>query len=406
LGKLANNDSFSSFKSFHEALIADFLTSPLRAQAAYKLAFEQAGTSLRVTQAYGRFLQHSGKTAEAAAVYAQMLATGDGNVLIEQDLADLKAGKNSDALVRSVSDGAGEALFALAAAMNDGDSVEVALVYAQLATGLSKDKAVMLTMLGDIQADMSRYATAVETYEQIPTASPLRANAETEIALNLQRQEKTKEAQDRLKQLLAKDAANYSAWVTLGNIYRSNDAFAEANDAYTKAIGLFGTKQKENWQLYYYRGIALERLKKWDAAEADFRKALALSPEESSVLNYLGYSLIDRNSKLDEAIKMVKQAVDLRPNDGYIIDSLGWAFYQLGNFEEAVSNLERAVEIKAGDPIIAEHLGDAYWKVGRKLEAQFQWQHAKDNEPEPDDLKRIDDKLRNGYSAKAEPPKN
>jgi tetratricopeptide (TPR) repeat protein len=408
LGKLADNDSFSSFKAFHEGMIADFLDQPLRAQTAYKLAFEQSGNSLRVTQAYGRFLERRGKAEEAESVYSKFLSTVERNVLVERDLANLKAGQKSEPFVMSVADGTGEALFSLAAAMNEGDSMEVALVYAQLAAAASRDKPVTLTLLADIHADMGRYQAAVDTYERVDAASPLRANADTEIALNLERLERTTDAESRLKALITREPGNYGAWVTLGNIFRSNEKYKEAGEAYDKAVGLFGTSQKETWQIYYFRGIARERLKQWDGAEQDFRRALSLSPDEASVLNYLGYSLIDRNLKLEEAIAMVKKAVELRPNDGYIIDSLGWAYYQMGRFEEAVEHLERAVELKAGDPIIAEHLGDAYWKTGRQLEAKFQWQHAKDNEPEPEDLKRIQQKLNSGMVDAAtgtEPPK-
>ena len=120
------------------------------------------------------------------------------------------------------------------------------------------------------------------------------------------------------------------------------------------------------------------------------------------VLNYLGYSLIEKKLNLQEAMEMVKKAVELRPNDGYIIDSLGWAYYQLGDYEQAVIHIERAVELLPADPIIAEHLGDAYWRVGRKLEAKFQWQHARDNKPEPVDLARIEGKLKDGLPD--EPP--
>jgi Flp pilus assembly protein TadD len=151
-----------------------------------------------------------------------------------------------------------------------------------------------------------------------------------------------------------------------------------------------------HWRVYYYDGIAHERLKQWDVAEKSFRRALELSPEEPSVLNYLGYSMIEKKINLTEAMDMVKKAVELKPNDGYIIDSLGWAYFQLGDYDEAVNHIERAVELLPADPIIAEHLGDAYWRVGRTLEAKFQWQHAKDNKPEPEDLKRIEDKLKNG----------
>jgi tetratricopeptide (TPR) repeat protein len=396
LAKLKDNDTFAPFRSFHEALIADFLDNPLRAQTFYKSSIEQSNASLRVTQAYGRFLERRGKSTEAQTVYEKFLAGNERNVLVDQDLQRAKSKGTVEKFVGSVTDGAGEALFSLAAAMNDGDSQEVALIYAQLASHYSDDKAVTLTLLADIQADITRYQSAIDTYEMVPTDSPLRANADTEIALNLERLERTKEAEARLKSLIEREPANYSAWVTLGNIYRSNENYGSAEEAYDKAVALFGPRQKENWQIYYFRGIARERLKNWQEAEADLRKALALSPDEASVLNYLGYSLIDRNLKLDEAIGMVKKAVELRPNDGYIIDSLGWAYYQLGDHEKAVENLERAVELKAGDPIIAEHLGDAYWKAGRQLEAKFQWQHAKDNEPEPDDLKRIDKKLNSG----------
>jgi tetratricopeptide (TPR) repeat protein len=406
LEKLSSNESFADFKSFHEALIADYLNSPLRADTAYRTSFKNAGANLRVAQGFGNFLRRNGKTAEAEQVYRQFLEERERNVLVEDELRTLHTTMKPWPFAASVLDGAGEALFALASAMNDGESVEVALVYAQLATAFGSDKPVMLTLLGDIETDMNRFQAAIDTYEKVPATSPLRANAEIEIALNLQRLEKSQDAQDRLKALIAREPKTYSAWVTLGNILRSTDSFAGAAEAYSKGIALFGEVQKPNWQVYYFRGIAYERLKKWDVAEADFRKALMLAPEEASVLNYLGYSLIDRNLKLDEAIKMVKQAVELRPNDGYIIDSLGWAFFQLGKYDEAVEHLERAVELKAGDPIIAEHLGDCYWKTGRELEARFQWQHAKDNNPEAEDLKRIEEKLRSGMVAeKAVAPK-
>jgi tetratricopeptide (TPR) repeat protein len=400
LKSLEENESFINFKLFHEALAADYLNSRVRADQLYRSASEAAGTSLRVTQAYGSYLERTGKRDQAIKVYQQFLEQNDRNALV---IASLKAVQDKtskpEPLVQSVMDGASEALFSLAAAMNEGDSMEVALIYAQLASAYSRDKAVMLTLLGDVQTGMSRYQTAIESYDAIPKQSPLRGNADTEIALNLQRLERADEAVAKLQDLLKINPQSYTALVTLGNINRANEKYADAEQAYAKAIALFGPENKENWQLYYFQGISLERLKRWSEAEAVFRKALALSPDEASVLNYLGYSLIDRNEKLDEALKMIQKAVELRPNDGYIIDSLGWAYFRLGRFEEAVLELERAVDLKAGDPIIAEHLGDAYWKVGRKLEARFQWQHAKDNDPEKDDLARIEKKLAEGYDA-------
>jgi Flp pilus assembly protein TadD len=153
---------------------------------------------------------------------------------------------------------------------------------------------------------------------------------------------------------------------------------------------------KANSVYYYYRGICEERSKQWPKAEADMRKALELNPEQPHVLNYLGYSWIDQGANLDEAMKMIKRAVDQRPDDGYIVDSLGWAYYRIGNYEEAVKNLERAIDLKPEDPTINDHLGDAYWRVGRKLEAKFQWAHARDLKPEPEELPKIEAKIKDG----------
>jgi tetratricopeptide (TPR) repeat protein len=396
LDKLDSNDSFVNFKSFHAALIADFLQSSIRAEAAYKKAYQDAGSSLRVTQAYANFLRRNNRAEEAKKIYQEFLSGGEGNALIEQALTETMSNTIPAPFIGTPQAGAGEALFSLSAAMNDDQSIDVALIYSQLALAHSNDRPVMLTMLGDVLSTAQRYETANNAYGKIDAASPLRPHAETEIALNLQRTDKREEGITLMKDLLKRDPKSYIGWVTLGNLYRNGEKYADASAAYDEAVKLIPKIERKHWTLLYFRGISFERQKKWPQAEADFRKALELVPEEASVLNYLGYSLIDTNQKLDEAIAMVKKAVELRPNDGYIVDSLGWAYFQLRDFDEAVVHLERAVDLKAGDPIIAEHLGDAYWRVGRKLEASFQWQHAKDNKPEPADLVRIEDKIKNG----------
>jgi tetratricopeptide (TPR) repeat protein len=363
---------------------------------AYKKAYAEAGTSLRVTQAYGNFLERKARAKEAQDVYRTFLSSSEGNLLVGSALTRAEAGTVPPAFVEDAAAGAGEALFSLAAAMNDDQSIDVAQIYAQLALSMTGDKPVTLTLLGDIQAASRNYQAAIETYDAVAAESVLRTNAETEIAVNLQRLEKPAEAEQRLRAVVAREPKNYDVLVTLGNLLRNNENYKDAEPIYSQALALVAKPERQHWSVFYYRGISRERLKNWPAAEADFRKALELSPDESSVLNYLGYSLVDMNQKLDEAVDMIKKAVEAKPNDGYIVDSLGWAHFQLGAFEDAVVQLERAVDLRAGDPIIAEHLGDAYWRVGRKLEAKFQWQHAKDNKPEPDDLKRIEGKLLNG----------
>lgn len=395
LNKLDVQGSFANYKAVHTALISDFLNSSMRADSAYKKANELAGSSLRVAQAYANFLLRNEHKDEAEKVYQKFLSGGQHNVLIEASLADLQSAKKPGPFISSPAQGVSEVLFSLAAAMNGDQSADAALMYAQLALALNPDEAVMRSLVGDIYTDMKISKAAIETFERVPANSPLRNYADTQIAANLQRDDKAKEAIEKLQAVAAKDPKNVDALVALGSLYRNGNDMQKAADVYTQALALQGDDNTK-WQLYYYRGIANDRMKSYDNSEADFRKALSLSKDEPSVLNYLGYSMIDRGVKLDEAIAMVKKAVDLKPNDGYIVDSLGWAYYTMGEFDQAVNYLERAADLNAGDPIIAEHLGDAYWHVGRKQESQFQWQHAKDNHPETEDLVHIEDRLKNG----------
>jgi Flp pilus assembly protein TadD len=191
--------------------------------------------------------------------------------------------------------------------------------------------------------------------------------------------------------------------MALGNIERGRKKFADCAQTYSQGIDVLpDAADKANSVYYYYRGICEERSHQWPKAEADMKKALELQPDQPNVLNYLGYSWIDQGVNLDDGMKMIKRAVEQRPDDGYIVDSLGWAFFRIGNYDEAMKNLERAVELRPEDPTINDHLGDAYWRVGRKLEAKFQWAHARDLKPEPDDLPKIEEKIANGLPD--EPP--
>jgi tetratricopeptide (TPR) repeat protein len=220
-----------------------------------------------------------------------------------------------------------------------------------------------------------------------------------------------------LEALIAKRPDDIEGLIAFGNVLRARKRFAEAAETYTKAIDRISTPDRGHWTLFYFRGIAFERSKQWLKAEADFKRALDLAPdsqarERAVVLNYLGYSWVDQGINLDEGFQMLKRAVELRPRDGYIIDSLGWAYFRLGRSDDAVRELERAIELKPSDPTINDHLGDAYWKVGRKLEAKFQWNHARDLSPEPEDLEKILKKIEAGMpeeapaAAEAEKQKN
>jgi tetratricopeptide (TPR) repeat protein len=184
----------------------------------------------------------------------------------------------------------------------------------------------------------------------------------------------------------------------LGNIMRARKRYAEAIPYYDQALSLVPKPERRHWIYYYARGTSYERIKNWDAAEADLEKALALYPDQPLILNYLGYSWVDQGRRLKEGMAHIEKAVMLKPDDGYIVDSLGWAHYMQGNFKEAVRYLERAVELKPDDPVLNDHLGDALWRVGREREARFQWDQALTLKPEPDDEAKIKKKLDTGLT--------
>jgi Flp pilus assembly protein TadD len=189
--------------------------------------------------------------------------------------------------------------------------------------------------------------------------------------------------------------------MALGNTLRGRKQYTECANAYGRGIATIAEPERSHWTIYYFRGICYERSKQWEKAEADLKMALKLYPDQPYVLNYLGYSWIDQGVNLEEGMRMIRRAVEQRPEDGYIVDSLGWAYYRMGNYEEAMKHLERAVELRPDDPVINDHLGDVYWQLGRKLEAIFQWSHARDLKPEPEELAKILEKLKSGLSAES-----
>ena len=267
----------------------------------------------------------------------------------------------------------------------------------QLALYLAPNHPLALLSLADLYESVKKPAMAIKIYERVPASSPLKRNAQIQLATDLDAADRSDEAIKILKGVTAEDPKDLEAIMALGNIERGRKKFADCATTYSQGIdALPDANDKANTVYYYYRGICEERSKQWNKAEADMRKALELQPDQPHVLNYLGYSWIDQGINLDEGMKMIKRAVDQRPDDGYIVDSLGWAYFRIGNYEEAVKNLERAIDLKPEDPTINDHLGDAYWRVGRTLEAKFQWAHARDLKPEPEDLPKIEAKIENG----------
>jgi tetratricopeptide (TPR) repeat protein len=396
IDKLAGADWYAIFKELHAALILDVAGQKKDAAKHFERAYKLDPTALRVVQAYGSFLARQGNTAEALKVFATFDEALPRHPLIVEAVNDLKAGKKLPLMVDTPQAGAAEVLYGLGAALGRHGGEDLGLIYLQFSLYLAPSRPLALLSLGDLYEAMKKPELANKAYERVLLNSPLHRYAQIQLALNLDSLDRTDEAKASLEKVIAANPSDLEAIMALGNVLRGRKQFAECADVYSKGIDTIGKPEKSNWMIYYFRGICFERAKQWPKAEADLKMALALFPDQPHVLNYLGYSWIDQGVNLDEGMRMIKRAVEQRADDGYIVDSLGWAYYRLGNMEEAVKQLERAIELKPEDPTINDHLGDAYWRVGRELEARFQWSHARDLKPEPDDLAKIEAKLKSG----------
>jgi Flp pilus assembly protein TadD len=267
------------------------------------------------------------------------------------------------------------------------------MFYAQISLALNPSDDIAITLLGERLQTAQRWADSTEAFRRIPKSSPVYTNAQLQIGANLAKQDKLDEAVRVLNGALTGTDRDGTIHATIGDAYREKERYAEAEAAYTKAVNLLKTPAQRDWVLFYTRGIARERLKRWTEAEADLETALKLKPEQPLVMNYLAYTWIEHGVNKDKALDMLHKAVELSEDDGYIVDSLGWAYYRRGDFAKAVKYLERAIVLEPGEATINDHLGDAYWRVGRKNEAQFQWNHALRMGPEAEDKARIERKL-------------
>ena len=392
--------AFDLFRAYHTALILDLLGDTKGAEESYRQAMDTSGgTSIRIVQAYASFLDRQDRRNEARAVLDQYAALAPDHPLIKAALADLTRKKTMEPLVADASQGVAEALYGLGSALAQDPGNELSELYLYLALWMRPDFDVARTLLADSYEQKKRWADAIAAYDAVAKDSPLYQNAVIQKALDLDRLDRDDEAIAVLRKASADDPNSIDPIVALGDIYRGKEKYAEAGIEYTRAIALAGKPAPSHWTLYYARGICNERLGQWPAAEKDLKTALELSNDHPLVLNYLGYSWIEQGTHLQEALTMIEKAVELRPNDGFIVDSLGWAEYRLGDYPKAAKYLERAVELEPGDPTINEHLGDALWKVGRKIEARFQWTHALDMKPEKDRIAPLKKKLELGLDA-------
>ncbi len=386
------------FLIYHRALMADVAGDP-RALDFARRAYEADQYVPTIVETYARMLGNAGQSKAALDVLSAYQGQGLSNPLVLQVRTDIEAGRLPGKFAYNASQGAAELFRGIGAALVRDGEKDIAMVFLRLGFYLNPKADNIALAIGNLLDASRRYREANAIYSAISDNSLLKPGAIVLIANNIDSMGNRGEAIRRLENIIAKEPKNLEAIKALGDLLRMDEQYDAAVAMYTRALDIVGGTHPGDWRFFYLRGISNHMRNRWDLAEKDFLSALKLNPGQPQVLNYLGYSWVDKGINLDRALKMIQLAVQSSPRDGYIVDSLGWAIYKLNRFEEAVPILEQAVRLMPNDPEINDHLGDAYWRVGRKLEARFQWKIATAVDTIGDVSKRAAPKLKLGLDA-------
>jgi tetratricopeptide (TPR) repeat protein len=383
--------------ALHGAMIADIAERPREAERLVRLALADGpAPNLTLARTMAGILMRAGQQAEAERLLDR-LGRGHDDAGLFADTGGREA-LATRRVVASATEGMAEAYLGLASALRGPQSGEFSLALVRLSLQLRPRYGPGLLAGAEALSDEGQYAAAVALLERVDPADPFAPLLALRRAGLLDRLDRLPEAEAELRRLSAQFPRAYQPMARLGDLYRGRQNWPPAIAAYDAAIARIGAPAVTHWPLFYARGIALERAKRWPEAEEDFQRALSLNPEQPLVLNYLAYSWVEMGKNLVEARRMLERAVELRPNDGNIADSLGWALFKLGDIPGAVRWLEKAVELESQSSVINDHLGDAYWAQGRRREALFQWRRALMLGPEGGEGPKIEAKIADGLA--------
>lgn len=366
------------------------------AETDYKALTGNTATASIFTLDYGAFLERRKRHADAVAVYDAALRAAPNDLGLQRARARAAA-KGAPPALPTIRQGAAEGLVACAATFAGERQTQFALAYLRLALRLDPARDEAWVLVGDLLNQGQDPQGAIEAYSHVPPGSPHYASAQSKIAWAWNDIGDKAKALEVARAAAATSPNDRDAAVALADLLRAGGQWNESVAVLDPIIARETTTP--DWRLLYLRAVALEQAKRWPEAERDLQAALKINPDEPELLNFLGYTWIDRNEHLSEALGMVQKAVAARPQSGAMLDSLGWAYYRLGDYKTAVEKLESAVEMEPGDPDVNGHLGDAYWKVGRKTEAQFQWQRVLTLEPDDKQKAEAETKLKSGLTA-------
>jgi tetratricopeptide (TPR) repeat protein len=376
---------------YHSALICDLADRRPDAEKHYRAALAaDGGEVLRSVQAAASFFRRTGAPEAANDIVHRYRLTH-----ADQTLVDLDATARP---VDSARAGVAESMFAMAGTLRQGGANDLALIFARLTLDLAPDFALAQLLAGDALQDMGRLDAANDMYGEVDANAPARWIAQLRIASNYDGLGRLDDAIHTLDAATAKYPDRPDALIELGDILRRHSHWTEAIAAYDRALAVVGKPGRGDWPLLYARGIAEHEANEWPRAEEDFEHALALDPDQPDVLNYLGYSWVEKGVNIDRARQMIEKALSQRPTSGFMVDSLGWLFFRTGQYDKAVAEMERAIELTPDDATINSHLGDTLAAVGRTEEARFQWMRALIYKPDPDLKAELERKLRDGFT--------
>ena len=393
------NQGFAILFGAHAAAVNELAGRADAAEKGYLSSMEgRQSANLRLVQLLGNFYERTSKPDQAQKLYDDYMADHPDSTMLTAAMQRVEKKRTPKPEIGSAGDGAAEALFSLAGSVQQQSSLQ-SIIFARLAIYLKPDFYIAKLLIAETLEGDRRFDDAIAIYRNVANDSNYAWAAQLRIADDLDQLDRTDAAIAEIKQMSDKETKRSDALIRMGDILRHHNRYPEAAKAYADAKTRIGTLKKENWSLLYASGIANERIKNWDQAEADFLKALEFEPEQPYVLNYLGYSWIEMGKNVDKAKEMIELAVKKRPRDGYIVDSLGWVMYRMGDLPNAVRTMERAVTLRPEDPTINDHLGDVYWKVNRRDEAVFQWKRALSLDPEEEDVPKIQKKIKEGLNS-------
>lgn len=407
--KPGDDDPFMPAWLTHAALIDEVAGDKSAAEEGLRAATRGEVPALRPVVTLAAFLRRNGKADEARAILKKFADANPEAVLMDALIASTDTPR-----APTPADMIGETLFDLGALLAGSGGVingqrvegveERVLMFMRLALELNPNLDTARLVIADVYESFGAPRKAIETLDAVPKISPLHWRARLRAALAMVEAERLDDAVKALQTMIDERSDRIDAAWTLGDLLRSKERYAEAAKVFDVAIARVATPGPRHAALWFGRGMCRERTKNWPGAEADLKRALELMPDQPYVLNYLGYTWIDRGENLEEGMALLKRALKQRPDDGAITDSVGWAYYRLGKYDLAVEYLERAIQLKADDSTIVDHLGDAYWHVGRRREARFQWERALAGKPEPDRIDIIKRKLVEGLTAELDQP--